>query len=59
MEKEYILIEKTFIDKLRDTAHELIRVGGAFDTHSYVRGQAILDLIKDLETANLHNQNQL
>lgn len=59
MEKEYILIEKVLIDKLRDTAHELIRVGGAFDTHSYVRGQAILDLIKDLETANQYNQTQI
>lgn len=58
-QKDHLLIEKRVIDDLKKNGQELIEIGGAFDTSSYIKGQTILDLIKHLEEINLYNQNQI
>ncbi len=53
--KEFVIIERTDLDELKQRAIELLKVADN-DTSKYYEGMAIMDTIKFIKERNIYNR---
>ncbi len=53
--KEFVIIERTALDELKQRAIELLKVADN-DTSKYYEGMAIMDTIKFIKERNIYNR---